>query len=122
MTDAAHLRTGAAAEALAAQYLQAHGLRILTRNFRVKGGEIDLVARDGQVLVFVEVRLRSNERFGGAGASITATKQRRILLATQHYLQQVSGDPACRFDCILLSSLNPDAIEWIKGAFSAGDG
>ena len=109
---------GREAEALAAQYLECYGARVVTRNFRIRGGEIDLICRDGKVLVFVEVRLRSRSDFGGAAASITASKQRRIILAAQHYLL---GKPECdcRFDCVLLDGLNTNQIEWIKNAFSA---
>ena len=109
---------GREAETLAAHYLEAHGQRVLARNFRIRGGEIDLICRDGKGLVFVEVRLRSRSDFGGAGASITAAKQRRIILAARHYL---AGKPECdcRFDCILLDALDENRIEWIKNAFSA---
>ena len=109
---------GQAAEALAAGFLQGRGLTVVARNFRVRGGEIDLVCRDGKTLVFVEVRLRTNTGYGGAGASITAAKRARLILAARHYLL---GKPACdcRFDCILLDRLDPAAIEWIRDAFSA---
>lgn len=113
-------RRGSEAEALAARYLERCGLRILERNFRVRGGEIDLICRDQQTLVFVEVRLRSRSDFGGAGASITRTKRRRLILAAQHYLLGKS-DCACRFDCILLDGLNETRLEWLKNAFSTDD-
>jgi len=107
--------TGSAAEEQAAQHLARHGLKILTRNYRCRGGEIDLVCRDGATLVFVEVRLRTSRNFGGAAASITPAKQRRIALAARHYL---AGRPlpACRFDAVLLDGAN---IDWIKNAFDA---
>ena len=117
-TDAVRARIGAAAEELAARYLLAQGLRIIERNFRVRGGEIDLIARDGRTLVFVEVRLRSRSDFGGAAASITAQKQQRIILAAPHYLQ-AHGEQPCRFDCVLLDALDAKTVEWLKGAFSA---
>lgn len=117
MTDDTRQGVGAAAEALAVRHLIAHGLKILERNFRVRGGEIDIIARDKRTLVFVEVRLRTNATFGGAGASITLTKQRRIILAAQHYLL-AHGEQDCRFDCVLLNELAADAVEWIQGAFS----
>ncbi len=109
---------GAQAEALAAAHLERHGLKIVERNFRVRGGEVDRICRDGRTLVFVEVRLRGNARFGGAAASITATKQRRLILAAQHYL---AGKPevACRFDCVLLDALDPARINWVRNAFDA---
>ncbi|WP_443080962.1 YraN family protein [Uliginosibacterium sp. H1] len=113
---------GAAAEQLAADFLVARGARIIARNVRCRGGEVDLVAElDGNML-FVEVRLRGNARFGGAAASITHAKQARIVLAAQHWL---AGDGSryanhpCRFDAILLDRLDQDAIEWLPGAFSA---
>lgn len=116
--DAIRTRIGAAAEELAARHLLNHGLRIVERNFRVRGGEIDLIARDGKDLVFVEVRLRTHGGFGGAGASITVQKQQRLILAARHYLQ-THGEQSCRFDCVLLNALDAKAVEWIKGAFSA---
>ena len=111
---------GREAEALAARYLESCGQRVLERNFLVRGGEIDLICRDGKVLVFVEVRLRSRSDFGGAGASITATKRRRIILAARHYLAG-KRECDCRFDCVLLDALDEKRIEWIKNAFSADD-
>lgn len=112
---------GQLAEALAARFLQAQGCTLLAQNFRVKGGEIDLIARDGETLLFVEVRLRSSQAFGGAAASITATKQRRIILAARHYLARWRGEvPDCRFDCLLLDRLEMAAVVWVKGAFEAG--
>lgn len=106
---------GVLAEEQAARFLAARGLKILARNYRCRGGEIDLVCRDGNILVFVEVRLRTNRSFGGAAASITAAKQRRITLAANHYL---AGKPlpACRFDAVLLDGTN---IDWIRNAFDA---
>jgi putative endonuclease len=114
---------GARAEALAANWLERHGLLVLARNFRVRGGEIDLVCRDGKSLVFVEIRLRRNGHFGGAAASITASKRRRLVLAAQHYLARHAraADADCRFDCVLMSALDEAAIEWVKNAFSADD-
>ena len=113
-------KTGQLAENLAAQFLEQHGLKILTRNYRCKGGEIDLIADHGKILVFAEVRLRSSANFGGAGASITLTKQRRIILAAQHYLLKNAKSTAhCRFDCLLLNSLDGQNIEWLCDAFSA---
>jgi putative endonuclease len=111
---------GARAERLAADYLKARGLRILARNYRVKGGEIDLIVRDGDITVFVEVRLRRSRAFGGALASITPAKQRRLILAARCWLSQKRGyrQGNSRFDCVLLDQLSADHIEWIKNAFS----
>lgn len=104
---------GSEAEAQAADYLARHGLKILARNYRCRGGEIDLVCRDGATLVFVEVRLRTHRGYGGAAASITPMKQRRIVLAANHYL---AGKPlpVCRFDAVLLDGTR---IDWIRNAF-----
>jgi putative endonuclease len=106
---------GREGETLAASHLARHGLRLVARNFRIRGGEIDLICRDGRTLVFVEVRLRRRRDFGGAAASITVAKQRRIVLAARHYL---AGRPECdcRFDCVLLDG---ERIEWLRDAFAA---
>jgi putative endonuclease len=109
---------GARAETLASVYLQSRGLKLLARNFRVRGGEIDLIAREGRVTVFVEVRLRRSSRFGGAAESITAAKRRRLILAARHWLA-AHGETPCRFDCVLLNALEPGAIQWIRHAFEA---
>ena len=112
---------GNAAEALASVHLEQAGLRILLRNYRVRGGEIDCIALDGQTLVFVEVRLRRNARFGGAAASIDYRKQQRIIHAARCYLMRYprQAERPCRFDCIVLDSLDANQLEWIKDAFQA---
>lgn len=106
---------GAAGEAAAAAYLGERGLTVLERNFRVRGGEIDLVCRDGRSTVFVEVRLRERADYGGAAASITAAKQARLILAARHWLQK-HGEQNCRFDCLLIQA---GRIEWLRDAFRA---
>ena len=109
------MNRGAAAEALAAGYLATRGLTIVQRNYRCRGGEIDLIARDGEVLVFVEVRLRRNRAFGTAAESITAAKRRRLRLAARHYLARLGREPPCRFDAVLLDALETENIEWLRG-------
>jgi putative endonuclease len=109
------MNRGAAAEALAARYLATRGLTIVQRNYRCRGGEIDLIARDGEVLVFVEVRLRRNRAFGTAAESITAAKRRRLRLAARHYLARLGREPPCRFDAVLLDALETENIEWLRG-------
>ena len=111
---------GQIAENLAARFLEQRGLTVTARNYRCRGGEIDLVCGDKAGLVFVEVRLRRNASFGGAGASITPAKQRRIVLAAQHYLTaHRKNNCDCRFDCLLLGGISERDIEWVKDAFSA---
>lgn len=109
---------GAAAEELAEQYLQEQGLNSCARNYRCKLGEIDLIMRDGDCLVFVEVRLRNNRYFASAAESITASKQHRILRTAQFYLQQhrLTDKVPCRFDVIALGG-NQQAVEWLRDAF-----
>lgn len=108
---------GPAAEKLAAEFLQGNGLRLVESNFRCRFGEVDLILRDGDTIVFVEVRLRSNAAFGGAAASITPAKQEKVVRAAQWYLQKTLSQAACRFDAVLLESLDAGQIEWIKNAF-----
>jgi len=110
------IQLGQEAEKLAAEFLQRQGLRLVARNFRCRMGEIDLIMDDRGTLAFVEVRLRKNNHFGGAGASITAHKQGKLIRAAQHYLQQQAVQPPCRFDAVLLDG---GKMEWIKDAFSA---
>ena len=105
---------GARAEAMAAEFLVARGLVVIERNWRRRCGELDLIARDGETLVFVEVRLRTRADFGGAAASITAAKRARLAAAAGHYLAGLDRTPACRFDAVLLDALDPKRIEWLR--------
>ncbi len=112
---------GDAAEQRALAHLQAHGLRLVERNYRTPGrggGEIDLILRapDG-TLVFVEVRARADGAHGGAAASVGATKQRRIVLAARHYLLRFRQPPRCRFDVV---AIDGGRLEWLPAAFEAG--
>jgi putative endonuclease len=114
---------GNAAEELAAAYLKSQGLELLARNVRCKGGEIDLVCRDGAVLVVVEVRQRTRREFGGALASVTHQKQRKIIRATRFLLRTCPEWGACllRFDVVGVQGL-PDRgheLAWVKDAFRA---
>jgi putative endonuclease len=107
---------GFEAEQLAATFLQQQGLKLLESNYRCRFGEIDLIMQDGKEVVFVEVRLRSNGAFGGAGSSITPAKQHKLALTAQDYLMR-HGTSACRFDAVLLTSLDTRQLEWIRNAF-----
>ena len=114
---------GDAAEARALQWLQAQGLTLVARNYRVargpsaRGGEVDLLLRERDgTLVFVEVRARADARHGGAAASVGASKRRRIVLAAQHFLMRLPSPPPCRFDVLAIDGAE---LQWLKGAFDA---
>lgn len=108
---------GVAAEDLALQFLESCGLKLITRDYRCRFGEIDLVLQDGDTTVFAEARLRKSENFGGAAASMTNAKQQKLIATAQHYLAARRGLPACRFDAIALDQLDRARVEWIKDAF-----
>ena len=116
--------TGYEYETLAAQWLENQGMRLLARNFRARTGEIDIIARDREHLVFLEVRSRGNKRFNTAAGSVDRSKQKRILRTAQLFLQCHPGlaNLPCRFDVIAFepqqSGPNLD-IRWIPGAFTA---
>jgi putative endonuclease len=124
-TDRAEL--GREAERLAAAHLEAAGANILLRNYRRRRGELDLVALHRGVLLIVEVRLRSNDRYGGGPASVDARKQRRLVHAARQLLQQrpdLARHPV-RFDVVALSRQgtageSPWKIDWLQHAFDAG--
>ena len=109
---------GARAEEICSDLMRRAGLRILERNWRCRHGEIDLVAEDQGTLVFAEVRLRRSARFGGAAESVTAAKRSRLLAAAGLYAAGRRERP-CRFDVLLLDSLDPPRVEWIRDAFGA---
>jgi putative endonuclease len=118
------LALGDAAEARALRHLQAHGLVLVQRHYRVargpsaRAGEVDLVLREPDgTLVFVEVRSRGSTRFGGAAASVGAAKQARLVYAARHYVQRLASPPPCRFDVV---AIDGERIEWLRGAFDAG--
>lgn len=111
---------GDAAENRALQHLQAQGLQLVQRNYRTPGrggGEIDLIMRDADgTLVFVEVRKRRSANHGGALASVTCVKQRRLVFAARHYLLKLRQVPACRFDVVAIEG---NDLLWLKAAFDA---
>lgn len=98
-------------EQSALAYLKRQRLTPLEQNFRCKGGEIDLIMRDGATLVFVEVRQRASRLQGGAAASITPAKIRRLVHAAQTYLLHFPATPPCRFDVI---AVDGDRIDWLR--------
>jgi putative endonuclease len=114
---------GEAGEARALAHLMGQGLALVQRNYRVargphaRGGEVDLIMRERDgTLVFVEVRVRRSASFGGAAASVGATKQRSLVLAAQYFVSRLPTMPPCRFDVI---AIDGDRIEWLRGAFDA---
>ena len=119
---------GDAAESVALAHLRTAGLALLEANYRTPGrggGEIDLIMKDTDgTLVFIEVRQRASQSHGGAGASISAVKQKRIVFAARHYLMRFKTLPPCRFDVVLihggLGVGDAPAIEWLKAAFDTG--
>ncbi|MBI2387422.1 MAG: YraN family protein [Elusimicrobia bacterium] len=96
--------TGRAAEDAAAELLRAKGMTVVERNFRAKVGEIDLVARDKDEIVFVEVRARASSSFGGAAASVGGAKRRKLIKAAQLWLQARAWTGPCRFDVVALDA------------------
>jgi putative endonuclease len=125
MVTAVQTKKGAGdeAETRALAHLARHGLKLVQRNYRVaagpraRGGEVDLIVRDRDgTLVFVEVRSRRSAGHGGAAASVTGGKQRRIIYAAQHYLLQFASPPPCRFDVV---AIDGDSLQWLRAAFTA---
>src|SRR5262245_10885650 len=114
---------GRSAEDIAADFLTEQGLTVLLRNYRRRSGEIDLVARDGDVLVIAEVRTRSTDEFGGAAASVDGWKQRKITRAATQLLQQRKdlAQFRVRFDVIVVRGADGarPSVEWLKHAFEA---
>ena len=115
-TLAKHLEQGNLAENTAATFLQQQGLILVEKNYRCKYGEIDLIMHEGNTLVFIEVRLRSSEKFGGAALSINQSKQKKLSRTAEQYLQ-LHGDCICRFDAILMQTTDINSVEWVKNAF-----
>ena len=112
---------GDAGEALALAHLERQGLTLVQRNYRVaagpnaRGGEVDLILRERDgTLVFVEVRARSSAAFGSAAASVTASKQRRLVFAAQHFLRRYKALPPCRFDVVAIEG---ESVQWLRAAF-----
>ena len=116
-------QAGDAAEERALRWLLKQGLTLVQRNYRVargpgaRGGEIDLILRERDgTLVFVEVRARRASDHGGAAASVSALKQRRIVRAAQHFLARDASPPPCRFDVV---AIDGEQLQWLRAAFDA---
>lgn len=115
---------GRSGEAVAEAYLRARRFRIVDRNYRCRAGEIDLVAREGGELVFVEVRSRRGDRAGTGLDSVTQAKQARVVRVARHYLASRGlGDAASRFDVVGIDfGVDPPTVEHVRGAFGVGGG
>lgn len=115
------VKRGARAEDLACEHLVSHGLSLVTRNYRCRHGEIDLVMRDGNAIAFIEVRLRNRTDYGSGAESVDARKQARLVSCAEHYLQRHASLLAkCRFDVVsILESNNTHSLKWIRNAFNA---
>ncbi len=113
--------TGSEAERLACQWLRKQGLELITRNYRCRGGEIDIVMKEQNTLVFVEVRYRKHNYYGSPAETVDWRKQRKLAQAAEHYLQsqQAGRYPQCRFDVIAAQASDSNAtlrFYWIKNA------
>jgi len=118
-----HLLKGRNAEHRARRYLESKGLAFVEANYHCRSGEIDLIMREQSTVVFVEVRYRKNEEFGGALESIDFAKQRRLRLTAEHYLQRhrIGDEQPCRFDVVLVTGDSgrrqaDSGIDWIRDA------
>ena len=113
-------RLGAFGERLAAAHLEAKGYRIRDRNYRCREGEIDIVAQDGETLVFVEVRTRRGDALGSPAESVTATKEARLVAAATAYVQGLPEPPADQRIDVVAIQLSPGgrllAVDHIEGA------
>jgi putative endonuclease len=110
---------GKAGEEVAIQYLRQQGYQVLERNYRCRFGEIDLIARDGSTLAFIEVKTRRSQKFGPAAAAVTIEKQRHLIKVSQIYLtRKRQASELCRFDVVTVElDANTLHIELIKNAF-----
>lgn len=121
LNDPANIKTGKRAEDIAKAFLQQNGLIWVTSNFHSRQGEVDLIMQDDQTLVFVEVKFRKTNAFGGAISAISNKKQEKIRQCATFYLQQNGFNEyntACRFDAVLLDgNINAPIIKWLKDAF-----
>ncbi len=114
---------GEAAELIASDHLEGCGLKLIARNFRCRLGEIDLIMQDNDELVFVEVRYRQNNNFGGAINSIDKRKCQKMIKTAFFYLHQERyyDEKPCRFDVMIIHSMHCKRVEWIKDAFRLDD-
>ncbi len=113
-----HLTKGKTCENFACNYLKKNGLKLIDKNFHSRYGEIDLIMQHHNMVVFIEVRYRKNQNYGGAKASITPAKQQKIQKTALYYMQKKGHELNARFDVIAMTGESDNlAIEWIKNAF-----
>ena len=116
------INKGKAAEEIACSYLKKNGLKLIDKNFYSRYGEVDLIMKDQDTLVFIEVRYRKNLDYGGALESVTPTKQKKIQTTALYYMQKKGSEYNSRFDVVALTgndinNQNKLSIEWIQNAF-----
>ena len=108
--------SGVKYEKQALAFLKQQGLLLVCQNFYCRFGEIDLIMSEQETLIFIEVRYRKNQEYGGAEASITRQKQQKIIKTAKHYLSQLEYEPYCRFDVVTISEKTTQP-QWIQDAF-----
>lgn len=116
-------RLGREAEALACRYLEGNGLEVVARNYRALRGELDIICRDGDFWVFVEVKARSTDRYGGAAWAVPRAKQEQVAKVARHYLMAngLYGNAPCRFDVVLVDAeKSPYRVTHVPNAFRIG--
>ena len=104
-------------ETLALEFLQLKGLKLHSRNVSCRFGEIDLILQQAGNWVFVEVKYRRSDAFGGAAAAVTPSKQQKLRQTAAWFLQQQRSQAGCRFDVVAISGESPYQINWITNAF-----
>lgn len=109
------MRSGRLGEERALEFLKARGYRIIARNYRWRGGEIDIIARDGDCLSFVEVKARADEQFSPAEEALTPRKREHLIRTAQHYITQHRPEVDLRFDVVVIVG---DEIRLYKDAFT----
>jgi putative endonuclease len=120
-SEPAHLKRGKWAENEARHFLIQQGLKLICRNYSCQFGEIDIIMKHQDILVFIEVRFRKSNRYGSAAESITAAKQTKILNTANHYLVSNHHKGPIRFDAVTISpdKTGQNCINWINNAFHA---
>jgi putative endonuclease len=121
LSDDPRHASGRAAEALAREHLQDHGLRLIEQTWRGKRGELDLVMLDGDTVVFAEVRYRKHSAWGGAVESVDWRKRDKLIATATQFLQQEKrwAKHPCRFDVIAVGHGTPASLQWIRNAFDS---